>query len=39
AAGFGESKPLVKEATDADRAKNRRVDFFVVEQAEVKPQP
>ena len=38
AAGFGESKPLVKEATDADRAKNRRVDVFVVEQAEVKPQ-
>ena len=31
--GYGESKPLVKEKSEADRAKNRRVDFFVVEQA------
>ncbi len=29
--GYGETKPLVKEKTDADRAKNRRVDFFVVD--------
>ena len=30
AIGYGEEKPLVKEKTDADRAKNRRVDFAVV---------
>lgn len=28
--GYGESKPIVKEKTAADQAKNRRVDFFVV---------
>lgn len=31
ASGYGESKPLVVEKSEADRAKNRRVDFFVVE--------
>jgi outer membrane protein OmpA-like peptidoglycan-associated protein len=30
ALGNGESKPLVKEKSSADQAKNRRVDFFVV---------
>lgn len=27
--GYGETRPLVKEKGEADRAKNRRVDFFV----------
>jgi len=34
AVGFGEEKPLVKEKTDDDRAKNRRVDFFVAERSD-----
>lgn len=34
AVGFGESKPLVAEKSEADRAKNRRVDFFVVQPGE-----
>lgn len=34
AVGYGESKPLVAEKSEADRAKNRRVDFFVVEQGQ-----
>ena len=32
--GFGESKPLVEEKTAADKQKNRRVDFVVVERAD-----
>lgn len=31
ATGFGSTKPLVKEATDEDRAKNRRVEFMILE--------
>lgn len=31
AVGYGETRPLVKEKSEADRAKNRRVDFFVVD--------
>jgi outer membrane protein OmpA-like peptidoglycan-associated protein len=34
AEGFGETRPLVKEKSDADRAKNRRVEFFVVERVD-----
>jgi outer membrane protein OmpA-like peptidoglycan-associated protein len=35
AIGHGEEKPLVKnEKTDADRAKNRRVDFFIVARSD-----
>lgn len=30
--GYGESKPLVKGITEADRAQNRRVEFKVVER-------
>ncbi len=30
--GYGESKPLVKGTTEADRAQNRRVEFKVVER-------
>lgn len=30
--GYGESKPLVKGVTEADRAQNRRVEFKVVER-------
>jgi OOP family OmpA-OmpF porin len=37
AVGFGESKPLVRELDEQGRARNRRVDFFVVERAA--PQP
>ena len=33
AKGFGETKPLVSpEETDADREKNRRVEFLIIEQ-------
>ncbi len=31
--GYGESKPLVKEKSEKDRAQNRRVDFFVAGRA------
>ncbi len=34
AVGYGEEKPLVAEKTDADRAKNRRVDFFIAERSD-----
>ena len=30
--GYGETKPLVKGITEADRAQNRRVEFKVVER-------
>ena len=30
--GYGESKPLVKGTTEADRSQNRRVEFKVVER-------
>jgi hypothetical protein len=29
ATGYGETRPLVKEKSSADQAKNRRVDFVV----------
>ena len=32
AVGFGESKPLVEEKTDADKETNRRVEFHITEQ-------
>ena len=34
ARGFGEEKPLVKETADADRARNRRVDFRVAARSD-----
>ncbi len=34
AIGYGESKPLVKEKTKDDQAKNRRVDFVVAERSD-----
>lgn len=34
--GFGESKPLVEETSDADKEKNRRVEFRITEQDERK---
>ncbi len=34
AIGYGESKPLVKEKTAADQAKNRRVDFFILTRSD-----
>jgi OOP family OmpA-OmpF porin len=34
ARGYGEEKPLVKEKTDADRARNRRVDFRVTARSD-----
>ena len=34
AEGFGEGRPLVTELTDADRARNRRVEFHVVERSD-----
>ncbi len=34
AVGFGEEKLLVEEHSEADRAKNRRVEFFVDERAD-----
>ena len=36
--GYGESKPIVKEKTAADQAKNRRVDFFVVGRSDTEVQ-
>lgn len=36
AVGYGESKPLVEETSDADKETNRRVEFHITEQDERK---
>ena len=34
--GFGETRPLMKERTDAARAKNRRVEFIILDHGDKK---
>jgi len=37
AQGFGETRPLVNEKTDAARAKNRRVEFIIIDHGDAAP--